>query len=208
MAQATLARPGIAALHDARISVAVIGATGYVGGELVRLLDRHPNVRIVGLQGRGRSDERIAGMHPHLGRTGHRVDAEAPEADAVFLALPQALLMPSYHPPQHSLLAIGMGDGRNNQGAPDLGAFEVNASAPGAPPQHAPPEMIGNDGMGGGCGCRTGGSTRRGSTTATGRSQRFASSASTPSSRSRFGSRKRSCSMHSPRSRSDIRRTA
>jgi MYXO-CTERM domain-containing protein len=70
--------------------------------------------------------------------------------------------MPTYHPPQHLLLAIGMGDGRNNQGAPDLGAFEVNASAPGAPPQPPPPEMIGNDNMdgggGGGCGCRTGGS--------------------------------------------------
>jgi MYXO-CTERM domain-containing protein len=74
------------------------------------------------------------------------------------LGFPRALLMPTYHPPQHLLLAIGMGDGRNNQGAPDLGAFEVNASAPGAPPQPPPPEMIGNDGMTGGCGCRTAGS--------------------------------------------------
>src|SRR5215813_5162433 len=74
------------------------------------------------------------------------------------LGFPRALLMPTYHPPQHLLLAIGMGDGRNNVGAPDLGAFEVNASAPGAPPQDAPPEMIGNDSMAGGCGCQTGGS--------------------------------------------------
>jgi MYXO-CTERM domain-containing protein len=66
--------------------------------------------------------------------------------------------MPTYHPPQHLLLGIGMGDGRNNQGAPDLGAFEVNASAPGAPPQHPPPEMIGPDSMAGGCGCHTAGS--------------------------------------------------
>jgi len=74
------------------------------------------------------------------------------------LGFPRALLLPRYHPPQHLLLAIGMGDGRNNQGAPDLGAFEVNASAPGAPPQDPPPEMSGNDGMSGGCGCRTAGS--------------------------------------------------
>jgi MYXO-CTERM domain-containing protein len=74
------------------------------------------------------------------------------------LGFPRALLMPTYHPPQHLLLAIGAGDGRNNQGAPDIGAFEVNASAPGAPPQKPPPEMIGNDNMGGGCGCRTSGS--------------------------------------------------
>jgi len=74
------------------------------------------------------------------------------------LGLPRALLMPSYHPPQHLLLAIGMGDGRNNQGAPDIGAFEVNASAPGAPPQVPPPEEYGPDEMSGGCGCRTAGS--------------------------------------------------
>jgi hypothetical protein len=72
------------------------------------------------------------------------------------LGFPRALLMPTYHPPQHLLLAIGMGDGRNNVGAPDIGAFEVNASAPGAPPQDAPPEMIGNDSLAGGCGCHTG----------------------------------------------------
>jgi hypothetical protein len=71
------------------------------------------------------------------------------------LGFPRALLMPTYHPPQHVLLAIGMGDGRNNQGVPDIGAFEVNASAPGAPPHAAPPEMIGNTDMGGGCGCRS-----------------------------------------------------
>jgi MYXO-CTERM domain-containing protein len=74
------------------------------------------------------------------------------------LGVPRALLMPAYHPPQHLLLAIGMGDGRNNQGAPDIGAFEVNAGAPGAPPQDPPPEMFGGDDMGGGCGCRTSGS--------------------------------------------------
>jgi hypothetical protein len=73
------------------------------------------------------------------------------------LGFPRALLMPTYHPPQHLLLAIGQGDGRNNLGAPEIGAFEVNATAPGGPPQQPPPEMIGNDGTGG-CGCRTTGS--------------------------------------------------
>lgn len=70
------------------IRVAIVGASGYVGGELIRLLERHPMVRIVGLQARGRADEALESMHPHLGRTGYRVDAEIPEADAVFLALP------------------------------------------------------------------------------------------------------------------------
>jgi N-acetyl-gamma-glutamyl-phosphate reductase len=71
-----------------RIRVAIVGATGYVGAELVRLLSRHPNVQIEGLVGRGRSYEPIGGTHIHLDRTGLHVDATVPEADAVFLALP------------------------------------------------------------------------------------------------------------------------
>jgi N-acetyl-gamma-glutamyl-phosphate reductase len=65
-----------------------VGATGYVGAELVRLLTRHPNVKVVGLVGRGRSHEPIGGTHIHLDRTGLHVDATVPDADAVFLALP------------------------------------------------------------------------------------------------------------------------
>jgi N-acetyl-gamma-glutamyl-phosphate reductase len=68
--------------------VAIVGATGYVGAELVRLLTRHPFVQIVGLVGRGRSREPIGGTHIHLDRTGLHVDATVPDADAVFLALP------------------------------------------------------------------------------------------------------------------------
>lgn len=74
--------------RDGRIRVAIVGATGYVGAELVRLLTRHPNVEIVGLVGRGRNREPIGGTHIHLDRTGLHVDATVPEADAVFLALP------------------------------------------------------------------------------------------------------------------------
>lgn len=70
------------------VRVAIIGATGYVGAELVRLLDRHPAVRIVGLVARGRDDEPVEHAHPHLASTGHVVDEEVPEADAIFLALP------------------------------------------------------------------------------------------------------------------------
>ena len=71
-----------------RISVGIVGATGYVGAELVRLLARHPNVELVGLVGRGRDHDPIAGVHPHLAGTGLTVHAELPPSDAVFLALP------------------------------------------------------------------------------------------------------------------------
>jgi N-acetyl-gamma-glutamyl-phosphate reductase len=71
-----------------RIRVGIIGATGYVGAELIRLLSRHPNVEIVGLQGRDRDGEPIEASHAHLAGTGLTVDRSLPEADAVFLALP------------------------------------------------------------------------------------------------------------------------
>lgn len=74
-----------------RIRVGIIGATGYVGSELVRLLARHPHVEIVGLVGRDRHDEPIAGHHPHLAATQLAIDSELPDADAVFLALPHGV---------------------------------------------------------------------------------------------------------------------
>ena len=72
----------------ASIRVGIIGATGYVGGELIRILERHPDVRIVGLQGRDRDADPVGGMHPHLARTGHVIESSLPDVDAVFLALP------------------------------------------------------------------------------------------------------------------------
>jgi N-acetyl-gamma-glutamyl-phosphate reductase len=78
--------------HADRLNVAVVGATGYAGGELVRILVGHPNVSIVGLTGRGRDDEAIGSIHPHLGGTGLAIDADVERATAgahaVFLALP------------------------------------------------------------------------------------------------------------------------
>ena len=71
-----------------RVRVGVIGATGYVGAELVRLLSRHPNVDLVGLAGRGRDHDPIFGIHPHLAATDHTIHAELPPVDAVFMALP------------------------------------------------------------------------------------------------------------------------
>jgi N-acetyl-gamma-glutamyl-phosphate reductase len=71
-----------------RISVVIVGATGFVGSELVRILALHPNVELVGLVGRGRDDEPVGSIHPHLATTDLAVDAAHPEADAVFLALP------------------------------------------------------------------------------------------------------------------------
>jgi N-acetyl-gamma-glutamyl-phosphate reductase len=83
----------------AAIRVGIIGAAGIAGGELVRLLERHPNVRIVGLQGRDRDHQPLADSQPQLGRTGHFIETTLPQLDAVFMALPHgasAALAPEF----------------------------------------------------------------------------------------------------------------
>jgi len=82
------ARARAAGGEPRRLTVAIVGATGYVGAELVRILSWHPNVEIVGLVGRNRSNDPLGGIHPHLSTTDLAVDSERPDADAVFLALP------------------------------------------------------------------------------------------------------------------------
>jgi N-acetyl-gamma-glutamyl-phosphate reductase len=71
------------------VPVAIVGATGYVGSELIRLLSLHPHVRIVGLVGRERQGDPIGDIHPHLATRDLLVyDTVPAEAEAVFLALP------------------------------------------------------------------------------------------------------------------------
>jgi N-acetyl-gamma-glutamyl-phosphate reductase len=82
-----------------KLRVGIIGATGYVGAELIRLLSRHPNVDIAGLAGRDRHDDPIGMFHPQLVSTGLTVGTELPDdIDAAFLALPHgaaAALVPA-----------------------------------------------------------------------------------------------------------------
>ena len=74
------------------IRTAVFGASGYAGGELVKLLDRHEVFDLVYLGAHSRAGEVLGDVHPqlaggnrHLGRN----DGEAAgEIDLAFLALP------------------------------------------------------------------------------------------------------------------------
>ncbi len=73
------------------LSVAVVGASGYAGAELVRLLSQHPQVRISALYARGREESPLADEFPHLAPLGLKlIDGQpAPgEVDVAFLALP------------------------------------------------------------------------------------------------------------------------
>ncbi len=78
----------------AAIRVGIIGAAGYVGGELIRLLERHPNVHIAGLQARDRDHEPVTVWHPQLAGSDLHIEADLPDVDAVFLALPHGASAP------------------------------------------------------------------------------------------------------------------
>ncbi len=83
---------GARALAGDPVRVAIVGATGYVGAELIRLLALHPYVTIAGLVGRERMGDPIAHIHPHLATRDLRVFDHVPDdAEAVFLALPHGV---------------------------------------------------------------------------------------------------------------------
>src|SRR5690606_41945709 len=75
------------------ISVAVAGASGYAGGELLRLLADHPEFDVRVVTAHSNAGQRLGAVHPHLlsladlelQPTEARVLAEA---DVVFFALP------------------------------------------------------------------------------------------------------------------------
>lgn len=75
------------------LTVAVAGASGYAGGELLRLLDGHPDVQIGALAAGRQAGTPLATVHPHLPSLGDRVFDETTADvlaghDVVFLALP------------------------------------------------------------------------------------------------------------------------
>ena len=94
------------------VRVAVLGASGYTGGELVRLLAGHPSFEVTVLGGQSAAGKTLAEVHPHLAGlpiAGEVLSAGDPAAlaaaaDLVFSALPHgasAELVPA-------LLAAGL----------------------------------------------------------------------------------------------------
>lgn len=80
-----------------RLPVGIVGASGYGGVQLVRLLMDHPGVEIVYLGGESSAGKSFSDLYPHLG---HSVDLAiepidlekiAERCQAVFLSLPNGL---------------------------------------------------------------------------------------------------------------------
>lgn len=75
------------------LSVAVAGASGYAGGELLRLLSTHPELEVTTVTAHQNAGQPLAAVHPHLRTLGSLVLQETTpailgRADVVFLALP------------------------------------------------------------------------------------------------------------------------
>lgn len=71
---------------------AIVGASGYTGAELIRLLSRHPGFEISALTGDRKAGLSLAEVFPHLGHLGlalSRIDeVDMDDIDLVFCALP------------------------------------------------------------------------------------------------------------------------
>jgi N-acetyl-gamma-glutamyl-phosphate reductase len=75
------------------IRTAILGASGYVGGELLRLVAAHPQLRPAKLFGDSKAGQRVAAVHPHLvaacsATAIERFEGDLDGIDLVFAALP------------------------------------------------------------------------------------------------------------------------
>src|SRR5437867_99859 len=86
------------------LRAAVLGASGYAGGELVRLLSAHPFVELTFLGAKDSAGKSLGEVHPHLAGLGGElqpieIGSVIEAADVVFCALPHGAsseLAPSF----------------------------------------------------------------------------------------------------------------
>jgi len=73
-------------------TAAVIGASGYAGGELIRFIDAHPSMEIAFLGAHSKAGRSLGEVHPHLSGGTRMLEPFSADAvagiDIVFLALP------------------------------------------------------------------------------------------------------------------------
>jgi len=110
------------------VRVAVAGASGYAGGELLRLLLAHPGVEIGALTGNTNAGQRLGSLQPHLLPLAERV-LEPTTADVlaghdvVFLALPHGQSAAVAEQLGEEVLVIDMGADFRLEDAADWEAF-------------------------------------------------------------------------------------
>ncbi|MDA5285399.1 N-acetyl-gamma-glutamyl-phosphate reductase [Streptomyces sp. Isolate_45] len=110
------------------VRVAVAGASGYAGGEVLRLLLSHPEVQIGALTGNSNAGQPLGLLQPHLAPLADRIlEATTPEAlaghDVVFLALPHGQSAAVAAQLGEEVLVIDMGADHRLKDAADWDAF-------------------------------------------------------------------------------------
>ncbi|MFV2114900.1 N-acetyl-gamma-glutamyl-phosphate reductase [Micromonospora sp. LOL_025] len=95
------------------IRVAVAGASGYAGGELIRLVAGHPEFDLVAATAHSQAGHRLDVVHPQLAGLdmvlGETDAATLADADLVFLALPhgQSAALAAQLPPEVRVVDLG-----------------------------------------------------------------------------------------------------
>jgi len=75
------------------IRTAILGASGYVGGELLRLISAHPELAATKMFGDSKAGQALGAVHPHLAATYpdaiiEKFEGGLDRVDLVFAALP------------------------------------------------------------------------------------------------------------------------
>ena len=86
-------------MQEKNIKAGIVGGTGYTGVELLRLLSRHPNVKVCAITSRKDAGTKVTTMYPSLrGFMDDLVfttpeEAELTACDVVFFATPHGVAM-------------------------------------------------------------------------------------------------------------------
>lgn len=109
-------------------SVAVAGASGYAGGELLRLLAMHPELEIRTVTAHQNAGQPVASVHPHLRSLAELRFAETSAEnlaghDVVFLALPHGTSAPLTAELGEDVVVIDCGADHRLESAEDWAAF-------------------------------------------------------------------------------------
>lgn len=84
-------------MGEERVRVGIVGASGYGGVQLVRLIRDHPQLELVYLGGESSAGKPFTDLYPHLSQATDlqieavEIDTIASRCDAVFLSLPNGL---------------------------------------------------------------------------------------------------------------------
>ncbi|EKD92986.1 MAG: hypothetical protein ACD_28C00284G0003 [uncultured bacterium] len=79
------------------IKVSIFGAGGYIGLELIRLMQGHPSIELINVTSENHAGQKLNELWPHLAKSCELTLSNAPlekianESDCIFLALPHSI---------------------------------------------------------------------------------------------------------------------